>query len=103
MMNDSDFYRELGRVPGLPPGLYGTVRGRVRGRALFSRVLIAAAALFIVSAGTTGVMLAVKTQKGALSPEAVAELKTVHSYLSGTDLETEYESYALLYGETVQE
>jgi hypothetical protein len=100
MMNDKDFYRELGHVPDLPRGLYENVRGKTRSRAVFSRAVLAAAALVIVSAGAAGVMLAKKAQNRVVSPEAVAELQTVHNYLSGTDLDKEYESYALYEGES---
>jgi hypothetical protein len=100
MMNDKDFYRELGHVPDLPGGLYENVRAKTRSRTAFSRAVLAAAALVIISAGTAGVMLAGKANNSAVSPEAVAELQTVHNYLSGTDLDREYESYALYEGES---
>jgi hypothetical protein len=100
MMNDNDFYRELGHVPDLPAGLYDILRGRIHSRAVFSRALLAAAALFIIATGTASVMLAVKTQNRAVSPEAAAELQTVHNYLNGTDLDREYESYAFYEGES---
>jgi hypothetical protein len=100
MTNERDFYRELGRVPEVPRVIYEKVDRTVRRQALFSRAVLAVAALFIVALGTTGVLFVRKGNDRTVSPEVVAELQTVHNYLAGSDLDKEYESYALYEVET---
>jgi hypothetical protein len=100
MTNERDFYRELGRVPQVPPVLYEKVAWTVRRQAFFSRAIVAVAALFIIALGTTGVLFVRKGNNLPVSPEVIAELQTVHNYLTGSDLDKEYESYALYEGET---
>jgi len=100
MTNERDFYRELGSVPEVPRVLYEKVERTVRRRTLFSRAVVAVAALFIVTLGTTGVLFVKKGNDRTVSPEVVAELQTVNNYLTGSDLDKEYESYALYEGET---
>ncbi|MBN2188308.1 MAG: hypothetical protein JW699_02550 [Chitinispirillaceae bacterium] len=99
MINEHDFYRELGSVPELPGGIYENIGRDVHRRAVFARAAMACAALFIVALGTTGFLLAQKDGAGAVSPEVVAELQTVHDYLAGGDLDEQYESYAFYDGE----
>lgn len=101
MTDEKDFYRELGSVPDIPAGLYDNVRRKVYRHAIVARAVLAAAALFIVAMGTTGVLFLQKGNNGRLvSPEVVAELQTMHNYLAGSDLDREYESYALYEAET---
>jgi hypothetical protein len=100
MTNERDFYQELGRVPEVPRVLYEKVDRTVRRQAVFSRAVVAVAALFIVALGTTGVLFVRKGNERIVSPEVVAELQSVHNYLTGRDLDKEYESYALYEGET---
>ena len=102
MTTEHDFYRELGHVPELPPSLYGSVRTKIRRQSFFSRALMAAAAIIIVAAGTAGMLSSHKRTDLSVSPEAVAELQTVHNYLTGRDLDNAYESY-VLYEEDCQE
>ena len=100
MTNERDFYRELGRVPEVPPVLYEKVDWTVRRQAFLSRAVVAVVALFIVALGTTGVLFVRKGNDQPVSPEVVAELQTVNNYLTGSDLDKEYESYALYEEET---
>jgi hypothetical protein len=99
MTTEQDFFRELGHVPELPPWCYEKVSRKIRYRSLTSRAVLAAAALLIVSAGMAGLLSVHKGKDRLVSPEAVEELQTVHNYLTGTDIEKEYESYALYEGE----
>jgi hypothetical protein len=100
MTNERDFYRELGSVPEVPRALYEKVDRTVRRQVFFSRAVLAVAALLIVALGTTGVLFVQKGNDRTVSPEVVAELQTVSNYLTGSDLDKEYESYALYEGET---
>jgi hypothetical protein len=95
MTNEQDFFRELGIVPDLPAGLYDSLRRNIRQRLFFSRAALAAAALFIVSAGTTGILLTHDKNSRVVLPEVVAELQTVQTYLNSGDIDKEYESYVL--------
>jgi len=101
MINEQDFYRELGSVPELPHDLYATVRRNIRRRTVFSRTVLALAATFILAIGTTGVLITHKGNAQNLSPDVAKELQAVHRYLTGEDIDQEYASYALYEGEMV--
>ena len=102
MTTEQDFFRELGHVPELPPWCYEKVSRKIRYRSIATRAVQAAAALFIVSAGMAGLLFVHKGNDRLVSPEAAEELQTVHNYLTGSDIDKEYESYAL-YEEETQE
>jgi len=102
MINEQDFYRELGSVPEVPHDLYATVRRKIRRRTVFSRTALALAATFILAIGTTGVLVTHQRNDLSLSSEVAEELQTVHNYLTGKDLDQESESYALYAGEIVE-
>jgi hypothetical protein len=103
MTSEQDFFRELGHVPELPPCCYEEVSGKIRYRSIASRAVLAAAALLIVSAGMAGVLFVHRGNDQLVSPEAAEELQTVHNYLTGSDIEREYGSYALYEGEALEQ
>jgi hypothetical protein len=98
MTNERDFYRELGKVPEIPSVCYENVHRTIRRRAAFFRTALALAAMFIIAAVTTSVLVVRGGNEASLSPEVTDELQMVHSYLTSTDLEKEYESYVLYEG-----
>lgn len=77
MTNEKNFYQELGRVPDVPDGLYGLASGKIHRQAVLARAVVAVAALFIVAAGTTGVLIVHKGNNRGLSVEAADELQMV--------------------------
>jgi hypothetical protein len=99
MINEQDFYRELGKVPELPHDFYAIVRRKIRRRIVFSRTALALAATFILAIGTTGILVTHQRNDLSLSSEVAEELQTVDNYLTGEDLDQEYASYALYEGE----
>lgn len=99
MINERDFYRELGIVPELPHDFYAIVRRKIRRRIVFSRTALALAATFILAIGTTGILVTHQRNDLSLSSEVADELQTVDNYLTGEDLDQEYASYALYEGE----
>jgi len=97
-MNEWEFYKELGRVPGPPPYLYDSIRKKIQHRALVSRSLYALAATLLLTLGTTGYIVH-RNSEASLAPEVAEEVQILNEYASGSDLNQESLANALYNGE----
>ena len=97
-MNEQSFYEELSRMPETPKDMYLSVHKKIarRKRIRQGAMALAASALLVIGAGIALRNDSAQPGLNATDRQAYEELKAMHNYIHGQNIETEISNYALV-------
>jgi len=98
MLQEHDFYENVGTTPDLPPDIYEQINKRISRKTIGKKVLYAIAASIIVLIGGYTLTINKSSRNDSLQPEVASELQIIHDYLNSSDLEEELSLYAVVDG-----
>ena len=98
MLQEHDFYEDVGTAPDLPPDLYEQIDKRISRKAVGKKVIYAIAASIIVLIGGYTLTINKSSRNDSLQPEVASELQIIHDYLNSSNLEEELSLYAVVEG-----
>jgi hypothetical protein len=98
MNNEQNFYRELADIPELPSDLFPAVDRTIRRRSSLRRAAWVIAASIPLVIGILTLSTKQPSRTSVVQPEVASELQTIQDYLNSSDLESDFELYAVVEG-----